>query len=222
MADQNGLTNSQDSDDKIPAGSASFRDFQSQLQHGESEAVRALFDQYSQKLVGLAVKNIHPALLKRFDGEDVVQSVFRTFFRRHEAGQFDLAHSQQLWRLLVTLTLCKTRSQARKHTADRRDVTADRSMDDQRHYLDCQPSHEDALALWEEIDAVLDGLPDRTGEILSMRLEGIGKTDIANQLNLSRRTIQRVLKLVEDRLRLRFERLSADEAQESEKDSDSA
>ena len=185
-----------------------FQSFQERLQAGESNAVKKLFDDYSRRLVRLAGNNIHPALLKRFDGEDVVQSVFRTFFRRQEAGKFHIEHSQELWQLLVTLTLCKTRSHARKHTADRRDARADLSMPNEQ-MLDRQPLPEDALALWEEIDVVLEGLPDRTGEIISMRLEGKTRTEIAKELNLSRQTIHRILKLIQERLAQRFARFSS-------------
>jgi RNA polymerase sigma factor (sigma-70 family) len=121
-----------------------------------------------------------------------------------------------LWKLLVTITLCKTRSHARKHTAQRRDPKTERPLVDDLRFQDRQTSHEDALAFWEEIDAVLDGLPERTGQILSMRLEGKNKTEIASELNLSRQTIHRILKLLEERLKERFERYPADDLMESE------
>ncbi|WP_197454638.1 RNA polymerase sigma factor [Stieleria varia] len=191
------------------------------MHDGDSDAIKALFDQYSQRLIHLASKNIHPALLKRFDGEDVVQSVFRSFFRRQEQGAFHIEHSEELWQLLVTLTLCKTRSQARKHTAEKRDASADVVISDVNQMFDRQPSHEDALALWEEMEMVLQGLPDRTAEIISMRLEGLNRSEIAKQLNLSRQTIHRILKLVQERIKQRFEQFSAFDTKDSEKESDS-
>ncbi len=200
--------NTDDSDRKPSDESLAFQSFQLRLQNGEAAAVKELFDAYSRHLVDLASDNIHPALLRRFDGEDVVQSVFRTFFRRQEEGKFHIEHSQQLWQLLVTLTLCKTRSHARRHTAEKRNARAVQAMIDEHEMLDRQPSPEDALALWEEIDAVLDGLPDRTGEIISMRLEGRSRSEIASDLNLSRQTIHRILKLVQQRLERRFEQFS--------------
>jgi len=153
--------------------------------------------------------------LKRFDGEDVVQSVFRSFFRRQEEGQFHIEHSQQLWQLLVTLTLCKTRSHARRHTAAQRDAQADRAISSEHQILDRQPSTMDAIALWEEIDVVLDGLPERTAEIISMRLEGRARTEIAAELSVSRQSIHRILKLVQERLSRRFELYSASGSEDS-------
>ena len=172
--------------------------------------MQRLFEEYSQRLVRVASQNIHPALLKRFDGEDVVQSVFRTFFRRHEEGRLQVEHSQQLWRLLVTITLCKTRSHARRHTADRRDAKAEEVIASDALLLDREASPQDALALWEEIDVILEGLPDKTGEILSRRLEGMNKSEIASDLSISRQTVHRLLNLLEQRLGERLERISAE------------
>ncbi|MCS7470528.1 sigma-70 family RNA polymerase sigma factor [Stieleria sp. ICT_E10.1] len=221
MSDNGASRHRQGSSEPPSQRSVDFAAFQSRLQRGETDAVRKLFDDYSRRLVCLAGKNIHPALLKRFDGEDIVQSVFRTFFRRHGAGGFQIEHSQQLWQLLATLTLCKTRSHARKHTADCRDAQAEHAISEDLTILAREPSAEDALALWEEIDLVIEGLPPKTGEIIALRLEGRTKTEIAGQLSVSRQTIHRILNLVLERLEHRFALFSDETATNSEKDSDS-
>lgn len=207
----------------IPRESSQLAVLQSlchRLNQGDSSAMQQLFEEYSQQLIRLAGKNIHPALLKRFDGEDVVQSVFRTFFRRQEEGTLRVEHSQQLWQLLATITLCKTRSHARRHTAKRRNAQAEKDVAGELQLFGREPSTEDALALWEEIDAALEGLPDRAGEILSSRLEGKNKSEIAGEMNLSRQTIHRILKLVEERLTERFERYLPESSRESDNFSD--
>jgi len=187
------------------------------LERDESQAKQDLFDKYSQRLEQIATKHIQAALKRRFDGEDVVQSVFRTFFRRHKEEKLRIEHSGQLWRLLVRITVCKTRSRARQHTAGRRDVRADKAIGAEMELLARAPSPEDAIAFWEEVDAVLEGLPTRAGEILAKRFEGETKSDIAKQLNLSRQTIHRLLKLVETRLTERLERYVSDPSESHRK-----
>ena len=59
-----------------------------QLLGGDPEAARAVFDRYSARLVRLADQHLSRKLAGRVDGEDVVQSVFRTFFRRGNEGEF--------------------------------------------------------------------------------------------------------------------------------------
>ncbi len=186
---------------------AAFHNWQmvlSRLNDGDPTAASELFDEYSRQLVRLASRNIHPALSARFDGEDIMQSTFRTFFRRHQEGRLKIEKAQQLWKLLVTITICKTRSHARRHLASRRNVRREQIAPIPVHFFDQQALPEDALALCEEMDAALVGLPDRTAEILALRLEGKNKTEIAEKLNVTRQTIHRILKLLESRLIQRF------------------
>jgi RNA polymerase sigma-70 factor (ECF subfamily) len=185
-----------------------------QLDLADATSAGRLFDLYSQRLVRLAGENIHPMLKKRFDGEDIVQSVFRTFFRRHQSGKFEIEREQQLWRLLVTITICKTRSAARRHMAAKRAAQAEQLLPNESDLRDREPSPEDAVAFWEEVDAAMRGLPDRATEILAARLEGKTKTEISSELNLSRQTIHRILNLIKERLTERFELLLSEDRQE--------
>src|SRR5262245_20437761 len=93
-------------------------DIVSQVFAGDPSAAQAVFNHYSERLVRLAEKHLSRRLAGRVDGEDVVQSVFRTFFRRGGEGEFQLEGSAQLWQLLVRITVLKARAKARHHTAD--------------------------------------------------------------------------------------------------------
>ena len=107
-----------------------------------------------------------------------------------------------------------------KHTAEKRNASADQASFDENEMFDRQPSPEDALALWEEIDVVLDGLPDRAAEIIAMRLEGTNRSEIAKELNLSRQTVHRILKLTQTRLEERFDQISSQNSLPSKEDGD--
>ena len=52
------------------------------------------------------------------DADDIVQSVFRTFFRRAQAGEFRIDSSAQLWQLLVRITVLKAQHQAGRKVTD--------------------------------------------------------------------------------------------------------
>src|SRR6516164_4738609 len=95
------------------------------LRSGDPQAAEELFARYAQRLTHLAEQQLSRKLAARFDGADVVQSVFRTFFRRSARGEFRIDSSTELWRLLVQITLQKTRAYGRQHTAGVRDVTAE-------------------------------------------------------------------------------------------------
>jgi RNA polymerase sigma-70 factor (ECF subfamily) len=170
------------------------------LPAGDDRAARAVFDRYSDRLVRLAGRHLSPRLAGRVDPEDVVQSVFRTFFRRGTDGEFHLDGSAQLWQLLVKITVLKARAKARYHTADRRDAGAERAPAAGFDPAAPEPGPEEAAILVDQIDALLRGLPPVYARVLGLRLQGRTVTDAADELNLSRQTVHRALNLLQDRL----------------------
>src|SRR5262245_17265996 len=173
------------------------------VQAGDQQAAQQLFACYSQKLTALAEQQLSRRLAGRLDGEDVVQSVFRTFFRRSTAGEFQIDGSAQLWRLLVTITLMKARAKARYHLADKRDARAEQAPgpdDWLPQAVAREPGPEEAAILVDQIDALLRGLPALHAQVLERRLQGHHVTDIAAQLSVSRQTVHRVLNLLQQRL----------------------
>jgi RNA polymerase sigma factor (sigma-70 family) len=173
------------------------------LQGGDPQAAEAIFERYSQRLTCLAEEQLSRKLAARLDGADVVQSVFRTFFRRSAAGQFRIDTSAELWQLLVQITLQKARAYGRQHTAALRDVAAEVPGGGSA-FLGAAVAHEpspaEAAALVDQIETLLRGLPPMYRELLRLRLEGNSVSDTAVQLGVSRRTVHRGLCLLQDRL----------------------
>jgi RNA polymerase sigma-70 factor (ECF subfamily) len=157
---------------------------------------------YGRRLVVLAERRLSPQVARRLDGEDVVQSVFRTFFRRCACGEFKIDASEQLWRLLVAITLRKAQARARQHLAGKRRVGAEAPGGDQAlaGVADPEPGPEDAVLLIDQIEALLHGLPDWYARLLDLRLQGHSAAEIAPQLNVSRQTVYRGLALLGQRL----------------------
>jgi RNA polymerase sigma-70 factor (ECF subfamily) len=67
-----------------------FKHLMAGLRRGDPEAAREIFDRYACRLVGLAADRLPRALQAKLDPEDVVQSVFRSFFRRQQAGSYQI------------------------------------------------------------------------------------------------------------------------------------
>src|SRR6266699_1837379 len=78
-----------------------------QWRAGDERAAKELFDSYVERLMALARRRISQRLASRVDPEDIVQSVFRTFFGRLKAGQFEIADQDDLCKLLVQITVHK-------------------------------------------------------------------------------------------------------------------
>ncbi|QDU98161.1 RNA polymerase sigma factor [Lignipirellula cremea] len=161
----------------------------------------AIFERYSKRLIRFAERRLSKQLAGRVDGEDVVQSAFRTFFRRREEGSLKIDGNNQLWRLLVCLTLRKAMAKGRFHTAAKRDVALEISAEQApQAFLAREPAPEDGVFLADHIECLLAGLPAVHGEILRQRLEGASVKEISMALNLSRQTIYRALHLLQSRL----------------------
>ena len=74
---------------------------------GDDEAAAKVFNRFARRIVGLARRHLHTSLQSKVDPEDVLQSVFRSFFLRCADGQFDLESWESLWGLLMSITLHK-------------------------------------------------------------------------------------------------------------------
>jgi RNA polymerase sigma-70 factor (ECF subfamily) len=174
-----------------------------QLRQGDPEAEERLFERYAQRLTRVAEQHLSRKLAGRLDGEDIVQSVFRTFFRRSAEGEFQIDSTAQIWQLLVTITLRKVQAKGRYHTAGVRDVGAEAVVADAANFADPlaqEPGPAEAAALVDEIEALLRGLPSLYCQVLELRLEGHSVAEIAARMKVSRQTIYRALNLLQQRL----------------------
>ncbi len=172
------------------------------LRQGDPQAAELLFVHYAQRLTRLAEQHLSRALAGKVDGEDIVQSVFRTFFVRCGRGEFQIDSSAQLWRLLMKITLTKARAKGRYHTAGQRDVGAEQRGGDiwLAEALAHEPGPAEAAALVDEIEALLRGFPPAYAQVLGMRLEGHAVSEIAGRVGVSRQTVYRILNLLQQRL----------------------
>jgi RNA polymerase sigma-70 factor (ECF subfamily) len=178
----------------------SSSDWVQRLRQGDPEAAAQLFAEYARWLTHVAKQYLSVRLAGRVDGEDVVQSVFRTFFRRSAQGDLRIDSTAQIWRLLVKITILKARARARQHTAAMRDVTTEAGDDWLAAATSEDPGPAEAAELVDLLEAVLRGLPPLYCHVLDLRLQGYGAVEIGEHLQISRRTVHRALGLMRQRL----------------------
>ena len=77
------------------------------LQTGSQDAATQLYLRYAKRLHALSRAKCSPDLAARVDSDDIVQSVFRTFFRRVEKGEYDVPDGEELWKLFLVIGLNK-------------------------------------------------------------------------------------------------------------------
>ena len=71
------------------------------LRKGEQDAATRLYLRYAKRLHGLATAQTGQDLKSRVDAEDIVQSVFRTFFRRAQEGHYEVPDGEEIWKLFL-------------------------------------------------------------------------------------------------------------------------
>ncbi len=144
---------------------------------GSESAATTLFDRYLERLTRLARLRLSAKLSQRIDPEDVVLSAYRSFFVAARKDRLTLTHSGDLWKLLVRITLRKLYRQAARHTADRRSIKREQrapivsdGTDLINQLADREPLPEEAVAVADELEAVMRRLDAVSRRVLEMRL----------------------------------------------------
>src|SRR5262249_17101191 len=95
---------------------------------GDQQAAAELFRRYVDRLIALARSRLSGKVAQRVDPEDVVQSVYRTFFADVRDGRYLRDRGGDMWQLLVTITLHKVNDQIRRNKSDKRDFQKEQSF----------------------------------------------------------------------------------------------
>ncbi len=152
----------------------------------------------SPRLWRLARRRIPAFLRSRFGPEDVVQSVYRTFFRRYQAGQFGVRTGDDLDGLLTVFTLRKCASYFTHHMAMARTPLLEVPIAPDRVSEWTDLAREAAIA--EVVTRTVEGFTSTQQAVLGLTLEGCSARRIAIELETPIRTIHRIRKRFLSRL----------------------
>lgn len=188
--------------------SDSFNALLSRLRAGDEEAAARVFHRFADRLIVLARSRLRPGLLHKLDPEDVLQSVFRSFFRRHRAGQLVLDDWDSLWGVLTVMTLRKCGHLKEYFQAARRDVRREeQGMAHALHELGriCarEPTPEEAAELTDLLESLLRDFAERDRRIVTLHLQGYSHAEICQEVGRAERTVQRTIARARKRLKRR-------------------
>jgi RNA polymerase sigma-70 factor, ECF subfamily len=192
----------------------SFAEVERKLREGDQDAATEIFCRFAKGLIGLAHTKLDIRVLPKEGPDDVVQSVFRTFFIRHRDGEYDLATWDKLWSMLTVITVRKCLNRNEYYLAKRRDVRREVPAADWKdaaaglsEFIDRKPTSLEAAVLIENVKHMMHGLEPDERAMIALRLQGYKNREISAQVGCSERTVTRVHAHIEDRLR----RMHADE-----------
>jgi tRNA A-37 threonylcarbamoyl transferase component Bud32 len=98
------------------------------LRQGDERAAAEIYARFADRLLALARTRLSKRLAQRLDPEDILQSVYRSFFTRVRDGRLLVAEDHDLWPLLATITIKKVRRQAIRQQAAKRDARLESSL----------------------------------------------------------------------------------------------
>ncbi|MCC9643181.1 RNA polymerase subunit sigma-70 [Rhodopirellula sp. JC740] len=191
-----------------------FADLLVKVRDGDNDATAVLWERYFQPLVRLAGTRLPKNLRRSGDEEDIALSAFHSFIAGVQREKFpDLSGPDNLWGLLITLTSRKVNAHLRRQTRQKRgggqvrgeSVFLDASGDSGRAGLEQfsgggESDHAPPdlrLELAEACEKLLDDLPDeQLREIAVMRMDGFLVDEIAKELEMSKRAVERRLQLI--------------------------
>jgi len=191
----------------------SFRGLIDQLQAGDNTAAAEVFNRFGRRILGLARRQLHSSLRSKVDPEDVLQSVFRSFFSRQRTGRFAIENWDSLWGILMVMTLRKCRRRIQYHRADRRDAQRETRWDENPEaegdpgLFARDPTPSEASILVELVGRLMRDLPEEDRAILTLHLQGHTIAEIKAHTGRAMRTIRRVL----ERIRKQVRTIQADE-----------
>jgi DNA-directed RNA polymerase specialized sigma24 family protein len=175
------------------------------------EVIARAWTRFFQRLVRTAERKLERVPVTGIDGNDLAQSVFRTFLRRLNDGQLkqlqEFEDDEDLWRLLVKIAHRKAvaawRRQWRLKRAGGRKCSGT---------LDSVPSKEmtpDLRAALRDEKAHLISIlsTERMREIAGRRLDGATSEEISAALETTPRTVERNLRLIRNEWRREMRRL---------------
>ncbi len=194
----------------MPGDEESITRWIGELQGGGdlNEAARKLWERYFRDLVRLARARFRDAPRGPADEEDAALTAFEIFCRGAASRFRHLAGRDELWRLLVTLTVREVAALLRRERRLKRgggrgagetlqgepDFEIDEALN---QVTDDDPSPELAAMAAEDNRRLFGALDDETLRVVSLlKLEGFTNEQIATSLDCGLRSVERKLDLI--------------------------
>ena len=178
------------------------------IKDGDSVAAHQIWQHDFDRLVRSVRQKLRVQNRAVSDEEDIVLSVFESFYRAAENGRFpDLSDRDDLWRLLLTMSARKIVDKRRHDRRQRRGAgvkvrSLEQVGDDDAviQVIGDEPTPEMVLIMKEAVERLIFHLGvGQLRETGVSKLEGASNAEIAERFKCSERTIERRLHLIREK-----------------------
>jgi RNA polymerase sigma factor (sigma-70 family) len=164
------------------------------LKADHDQAAQELWNRYFAQLVTVARRHLH-GVGRVADEEDVALSALKSAMLGVQNNRFpELNDRTGLWPLLVTITARKALNEHKRRRTQKRNPSVELPLTDVQTIAGRELSPDFALQLSDAIQSLIGSLGDDTLQVIAQRkLEGYSNSEIAQELDVSTRTIDRKL-----------------------------
>ncbi len=178
------------------------------VKHGDSTAANRIWQHYFDRLVRSVRHRLYGQNRAVSDEEDIVLSVFDSFYSAVEKGRFpDLSDRDDLWRLLLRMSARKVVDKRRHDQRQRRGggvnlQSFDHTTDGENviEAIGNEPTPEMVLMMQESVEQFFSHLGvGQLRDLAGAKLEGYSNAELARPFDCSERTIERRLHLIREK-----------------------
>jgi len=192
------------------AGSGSVSGWIEMIRLGNDEAVKPLLERYFQRLASFADRKLRSGIRTSDDGEDIASHALQSVVRRIALGSYpELSDRNNLWLLLMVAAQRRVIDGQRKEIRWQKNFAPVQTVTDLMQALNVdlefQGERDDqsqAFELIEFWDHMLSKLSDQMHrDVAKRKLEGYSNREIAIQLQLTPKKVDRMVQAILERWR---------------------
>jgi RNA polymerase sigma factor (sigma-70 family) len=177
----------------------SFEELLIACRNGDANAYDVLVQRYWPHVRAVVRSRLPDVMRAKFDSHDFVQDVWVSFFRRTTLERVDLANEAALISYLVQMARNIVGEEYHRQHNLKNNVEREISVNLSqipRNNLDTPSAMLIAQDRWEELTT---GLSDRERQILERMRDGRSHTEIGEELGMSTKTVQRLIRRLQGR-----------------------
>ena len=185
-----------------------FQKVLTEAAEGDSDAAQEIYRRFAQQLLQLASGRISEIFNSKIDADDIVQSVFKSFFYRHQKSELTFRSWDEIWSFLMTVTIRKCCAKANWFLRDKRNVNREYSQTSHEPGFDGEqyspatrgPTPYQVAVFDDLLTQFFAPLSEMQRQIVLMRMSGHSNREISEKLNRTERTIYRTLELLKSQM----------------------
>ncbi len=172
------------------------------LAAGNAQAAEQLWRHFSVRLEEFARQKLDVQTRRRYDEHDAANSAFHSLCRGLADGRLEAENRDAFWGLLAVITSRKISAQRRSANRQKRGGGAERGESGFgdagiNAVKDNQLAPDVLVEVSESCDQLLNAIPDQTMKtIVLLKFQGATNGEIADQLECTRRTVERKLERI--------------------------